>query len=313
MSSLDIFNYGFNSLFNITDTSDPADENANFFINAVGTVAFAFFAAKSVYDHFRWSGSEFKPSPIKEYLQPQQPQVETLEEEEEDFIPDVEKAETRPLSEKFSDPLNDEVIHKVNQARAEGKKVTLVVGRHDSEPLPQAEDVTVYVSLDERPRFNEKPSHGRLHLEMEIDAKHDFSPLHGLFDTVIVDFSTMKSVYNWDILKPLLHPSPDSTLITEIPTVTFGMIEQKEKAERQQNLKRPHFYVPEHEMNRRGLRDKREKAQIKAKTSYLKQLFGNVEVLENAPYPTRTAKDFGHRPQEGQGLQANLFVMKNPL
>lgn len=305
MSGLELIDSCLNSFLNTTNAFDPVNADANSLMSVVCGIALAIFTAKNVYDNFSRSRAEV--------IQPAlHPSVTGTIEVEESIAPIEESTEPKPLSEKLSDPLNVAVIEKINQAREDGKKVILVIGRHDAEPLPQEEVDAVYVSLDEQPRSIEPPAEGRLHLEMEFNSKLDFSPLHGLFDTVIVDFSTLKSIDSWDILKPLLHPNPNSTLITELPTVTFRTNYGESEATRLENLKRPYFYIPPHEFARPSLEEKRKKIQISEKTNYLKTLFGSVEVLENASYPTRTKEAFGHRHPLGQGLKSNLFVMKNP-
>lgn len=306
MSGIEIINSCFTSFFNTTNTFDPVIADNNTLSNIVCGIALAFFAAKSVYDNFSWSRViPSQPSIEKEKVEEKQ--------EEEDFALIAENYEPKPPSEKLSDPLNVAVIEKINQTREEGKKVILVIGRHDAEPLPQDEKNTVYVSLDEQPRSIVPPAEGRLHLQMDFNSKHDFSPLHGLFDTVIVDFSTLKFLDNWDILKPLLHPNPNSTLITELPTVCYSAKDDENKAKRLENLRRPHFYIPSDEFLYPSLAEPRKKIQLTEKTKYLKTLFESVEILENAPYPTRTEEAFGQRHPLGQGLTANLFVMTNPL
>ncbi|MCB1067691.1 MAG: hypothetical protein KDK56_05855 [Simkania sp.] len=305
MSGLEIIESCFTSFFNTTNTFDPVNVDSNTLSNIVCGIALTFFAAKSVYDSFSWSRvMASQPSIEKEKVEEMQ---------EEDFTLIEESYEPKPLSEKLSDPLNVAVIEKINQAREEGKKVILVIGRHDAEPLPQDEENAVYISLDEQPRAIIPPAEGRLHLQMDFNSKHDFSPLHGLFDTVIVDFSTLKFLDNWDILKPLLHPNPNSTLITELPTVCYSAKDDENKTKRLENLRRPHFYIPSNEFRYPRFAEQRKKIQLTEKTKYLKTLFGSVEILENAPYPTRTKQAFGQRHPLGQGLTANLFVMTNPL
>ncbi|WP_420422368.1 hypothetical protein [Simkania sp.] len=302
MSGLEIIDSCIYSLFNTTSTLDPLSADGNGLATVAYSVALAFFAAKAVYDNFSWSSAEVSEPSIKE-----------MQVEEKHYALVAETAEPKPLSEKFSDPLNIAVIERINQAREEGKKVILVIGRHDAEPLPKEEDDAVYVSLDEQPRSIVPPAEDRLHLQMEFNSKFDFYPMHSLFDTVIVDFSTMKSVDNWDILKPLLHPSPDSTLITEVPIVSFLTSDKETEATRLENLRRPHFYIPPNAFARPSLEKPIKKIQLSEKTNYLKTLFKSVEVHENASYPTRTPEAYGHRHPLGQGLKANLFVMKNPL
>lgn len=90
-----------------------------------------------------------------------------------------------------------DVVDRIKQLATEGKKMCLILGRIDSEPLPQESDPNVcWVSLDLFSTGNIPPD--RLHLWVSLNG--DDSPglddvmpkLQGIFDKVVADWSSWK-------------------------------------------------------------------------------------------------------------------------
>lgn len=104
------------------------------------------------------------------------------------------------------------------------KKVSLMIGRVPRESLPEPKDDTIWVSLDECDLEDSHTDVNRLHLTMNALDKSLISRLKGLFNEVVVDFSTWKFfAFNSDgnkvaieTLRELLDPTdPDATFISD--------------------------------------------------------------------------------------------------
>ena len=115
------------------------------------------------------------------------------------------------------------VVEKIAELK-KTKKVSLMIGRMPREPLPESKDGTIWVSLDECDWEDKNTDVNRLHLTMNALDKSSISRIKGLFNEVVVDFSTWKffALNNGEnkvaieTLKELLDPAdPDATFISD--------------------------------------------------------------------------------------------------
>ncbi len=111
---------------------------------------------------------------------------------------------------------NAAVIRKIVQFVAEGKKVSLFIGRGPDESLPNDPN-KVWVSLDPSLRKSKVLSSDRLHLILSCNDSAEMASIQHLFSEVVVDQSTWK-FFNpgiIDRLTPLLTQDAESTLVFE--------------------------------------------------------------------------------------------------
>jgi len=106
---------------------------------------------------------------------------------------------------------NDAVIERIKTC---SKKVGIVLGRRRDQYLPE-EKGWLWISLDTYKPFPRRS--GRLHLDMDFNDDDNLQQLAGLFDKIVVDFSTSKFAKNpvWDQISMLLKTHPDAEMITE--------------------------------------------------------------------------------------------------
>jgi hypothetical protein len=111
---------------------------------------------------------------------------------------------------------NAAVIRKIVQFVAEGKKVSLFIGRGPNESLPNDPN-KVWVSLDPSLRKSKELSSDRLHLILSCNDSGEMASIQHLFSEVVVDQSTWKFFDPGiiDRLTPLLTQDAESTLIFE--------------------------------------------------------------------------------------------------
>lgn len=106
----------------------------------------------------------------------------------------------------------EEVIARIKQARDEGKKVGIVLGRGNQQSVPE-EAGWKWFSLDESCHGDENLDR---HLHMNFNNLYDLPEFDQVFDKVIVDYSTIKFFNNpWVRLNKLLVKREDSELIVE--------------------------------------------------------------------------------------------------
>ncbi|CCB90212.1 hypothetical protein [Simkania negevensis] len=104
-------------------------------------------------------------------------------------------------------------ILKANEA---GKKIGLLIGRDFNQPVPQEKGwLSVDGNIEGNPmKFDELAS--RIDLKMDFDNIETIQKLKGLFDKVVVDFSTLKFLSKTrDDFHTLLKQQPSSVLIVE--------------------------------------------------------------------------------------------------
>ena len=210
-------------------------------------------------------------------------------------------------------PLNDKVIQVIKQAREKEKKIKLIIGRTSSEPLPK-ENNTLFVSLDiKKDAYSYSDVKKRLHLCMDIDKSANINRLQNLFDEVIVDYSTLKYISKpWVSLKPLLDPSSQSKLITEIPNIIFGVEPSKTIPSnwKEQGI----IYISKQLMINPDLSVMKDNFIQKKQNEiegYLGNLFHSVKRIDNKPYPTRNNQFFQKR-DNGQSLKSSFFILTHP-
>ena len=191
------------------------------------------------------------------------------------------------LSEEEIEKLNQLGIDAILKASTEGKKVGLIIGRDKDQPVP-VEDGWLWVAgnIFGDPEVLEN----RVDLQMDFNERETIEKLKGLFDRVVVDFSTLKAINGaWKFLRPLLNPTPESQLITELTKGVCGIEEMKRDV-----------YVDASEgnyffsfklccrPNSKELQDGLKPEIVETFRHYLKSLFNRVEVYDNsAPFPTR--------------------------
>lgn len=114
----------------------------------------------------------------------------------------------------------DDVFARIHQAKKDGYKVALFMGRGNLQTMPE-EQGWKWFSLD-RDMEEGKNDH---HLAMDFNDREAMKKIQKLFNKVVVDFSTLKFVDSplWIRLKALLVPEPDSELITEA-SVGYGFM-----------------------------------------------------------------------------------------
>lgn len=128
-----------------------------------------------------------------------------------------------------------ERVHKLSEALFKKKeKLCLFIGRTPGETFPgfgqDKPDVETWVSLDTLKSFyGMKSFHSvkggpfipgkQLHLQLNMNDNESLKKIYGLFDKVVVDFSTLKfhsgKDQTWYSLGKLLRPQEGSQLITE--------------------------------------------------------------------------------------------------
>lgn len=133
-----------------------------------------------------------------------------------------------PINKILTDPPNndiiksaykiDEVIAKIIQAKDEGVKVGIFLGRDNTQVLPQ-EEGWKWFSLD----INLKEGETGHHLKMDFNAPAEMQKIKGLFNKAIIDYSTLKCFNKpWPTLVKLLQDDPDSSAICEARTNFMG-------------------------------------------------------------------------------------------
>lgn len=193
----------------------------------------------------------------------------------------------QPLSEEEVDKLNQLGIDAILKASTEGKKVGLIIGRDKDQPVP-VEDGFLWVAgnIVGDPAVLEN----RVDLQMDFNEPETVQKLQGLFDKVVVDFSTLKAIVGaWRFLRPMLKPLPESQLITELTKGICSIEDMKNDV-----------YVDASQGNYSYsldlcLRPDAEKFKEYARLEvveefrhYLKSLFNRVEIYDDkTPYPTR--------------------------
>ena len=90
-----------------------------------------------------------------------------------------------------------EMVGKIHQLLCEGKKTCLFVGRTSSEPLPPNNQEEEWISADMyRVSSGEESLSGRIHLWIDCNQQEAIESLTGLFDRIVVDWSTIKFLNN---------------------------------------------------------------------------------------------------------------------
>lgn len=185
-------------------------------------------------------------------------------------------------------PTNNIIIFKELQklSKESKKKMGLVIGRSDVEPLP-SEEGWIWASFDIEKR--KKKLADRYHIAGENINILPWNVRLGLigFDKVIVDWSTLKFFRKpWDLLHSFLKKNDESQLITELITgisyPTFGSWKHEPNGfDIQENIieTKPNWTKFEREEHIK----KFEHATIK----YLSALFYKVDYIKNEVYPTR--------------------------
>lgn len=189
--------------------------------------------------------------------------------------------------------LND-VVARIKQLVAEGKKMCLIIGRTDAEPLPDESDPdTCWVSLDIQSTGQIPPD--RLHLWLNFtnntmpSLDSVMEDIQGLFDKVCVDISVWHRLAQlrdspmrkcFSLLKP---DQPTSELIFEKSiTPSFDNLTW--------NSNKPvcneyGYTLPIRDAENNEMSEKCEKDVIDIITSKLQKLFDSVELVEGEVYP----------------------------
>lgn len=114
------------------------------------------------------------------------------------------------------------------------KKLCLFIGRSPGEPFPGVDqekpDDEIWVSLD--CQNNPKFSHRQLHLQIDMREAAEMERIRGLFEKVLVDFSTFKFVPGESpeerlaFLRRLITPAQTSQIIAEANSSSMITIEK---------------------------------------------------------------------------------------
>jgi hypothetical protein len=85
------------------------------------------------------------------------------------------------------------VISHLRKLQSEGKKLGVVIGKKASESLPKEDGIT-WVSLDREVLGKGSVKKGRLHLKLNHNEQKDMDQIRKLFDKVVVDAPTWKTI-----------------------------------------------------------------------------------------------------------------------
>lgn len=174
----------------------------------------------------------------------------------------------------------DETIDKIKKLDLNGKKLCLFIGRTENEELPEEED-SIWLSLD--CQKVENPKYSRLHLQADFTNLAHLEKMKGLFDKVIVDFSTFKfmaaTADPWRNLSITLKLSPESTLITE----TISMVCYEDQASSTFYQRGAHV-LPFSLLGNEAACEKLKRSNTKKTGIYLNSFFREV-TLNNDIYP----------------------------
>lgn len=208
-------------------------------------------------------------------------------------------------------PRTQEEIGRMNQLGIEalikashsGKKIGLIIGRGKEQSVPQEKGwLWVSGNTDGEPEVREN----RIHLQMHFFNDPAIQKIQRLFNTVVVDYSTFKSISvpRWANLKELLKPENDATLITE----TWGISGYAHDEEIRVDVENGDFSLPMSAITdgseERQTKEAITQVQTQAK-KYLARQFKQVELKHQAPYPTR--ENFS------EGSRDDIFVLTGPL
>jgi hypothetical protein len=104
------------------------------------------------------------------------------------------------------------VIKHLRVAKEIGLKVGIFVGRREEQSIPN-EQGWLWCSLD---HALENPLPGRLHFSMDFNDSNAMQQIQGLFDKVVLDISTLRSLNDpWLTLKNLVVHEPHAEIIAE--------------------------------------------------------------------------------------------------
>lgn len=116
-----------------------------------------------------------------------------------------------------------EMVGKIDQILCEGKKTCLFVGRPSSQVLPPNNQEEEWISADHQmvSSTGGESIPGRIHLWINCNQQDAIESLRGLFDKIVVDWSTIGALSD-DFAKrfSVMLRSPESTLIFE-PSTSF--------------------------------------------------------------------------------------------
>ena len=129
-----------------------------------------------------------------------------------------------PSSEPDSSYEFGEMVGKINQILSEGKKACLFIGRTSSEALPPNDQKEEWISADiDRVNSGTESISGRIHLWIDCNQQDAIESLRGLFDRIVIDWSTIKFL-NDDFAKrfSVMLRSPESSLIFESSSQCSG-------------------------------------------------------------------------------------------
>jgi hypothetical protein len=226
-----------------------------------------------------------------------------------------------PLKPKPQEPTSqkkltlDETMDQI-KALAGKKKLCLFVGRAANEPTPKTTDQEEWISLDltgladgyisNGQKFPREP-YNRLHLQMSFNDTEQMRRIQGLFDQVVLDFSTLKFFDKnpWKTLSGLLNESQEATLITEAESGLVDIIGDPS----QDRTLDGRIAVPMNEILSASMNDKDEeviadytKKGVERIEQFLSTLFEKVE-RKKGPYP------YNYR---GTEFITSYFILKCP-
>jgi|GEM_PF-4738045 len=117
------------------------------------------------------------------------------------------------------EPFVEDVIAKIQQARRQGLKTAIYVGRGDTQSIPK-EEGWYWVSLDHG--MENALDENRPHLKMDFNAQ--MGCIANLFDKVVVDQWVLKFFHAaWDTLHHLMVIAPESELVVEADPCMHGL------------------------------------------------------------------------------------------
>jgi hypothetical protein len=195
----------------------------------------------------------------------------------------------------WKEPSIEEMIARLYEAQKKGLKLALFVGREAEQSIPD-ETGWVWCSLNSA-KLQRPLGKDRLHLPIDFNTT-DIQKIHGLFNKVVVDYSTLKFFDGapWLALKKTLAQKPESELVTEDSPMKIAIASQKKFDGVFGKASWPLLEWAQ-------WREKGLPQLIAAQRKHLEVHFGQVEYLEG-DYPYRDS---------WEKINCNYWRLQNPL
>ncbi len=187
-----------------------------------------------------------------------------------------------------SEEENNKVLQKIMTC---SKKVGIVLGRRRFEYLPQEEGWQwVSLSIDPHYRDDDVPQADRWHLDMDFNEITNLIKLEGLFDKIVVDWSTgiFAECACWFQFRGLLKKNQNAVLITQTIR-NRNILPAKFRAGQSYDFWNGCLSISytDGQLIRSLYLDKVRVECEKEFSEVLMNLFEKVEIIRNCPLPTR--------------------------